>query len=371
MTGIMENGLQRSVKTAIASRFVVRFATFLTYCSLLAIFLGSSGVFCADLETIKENEVLADNSEVSSSSTDDEDSSDDLDDLPIVEFNYQKLDLSGKNWFLQEQLKQVRVELKSKVAEILKLTESNTELSDDIRDRDEFNADLNKENENLSNELRAQRGEAQAALKSKCKELSEEVTRLTKIIAVLTKTNKAFDDWTDKLQAELADSKGRVDELTLANDDLKANLEKQTEKSNSSSWLTLPVVRSSLVNALTKIDGFSSFEPAEVKSNDAEGLQELVGNVSSQVSNLHEAAVAKASMKSTKSSSPKLILFLVLMLIVASATIIFFVLGNHDLSHMLPWNHGALHDDPASMPTGLEEVVVEAPDSDAQTSCCC
>eukprot|EP01083_Nonionella_stella_P294282 1000527_1 len=286
MTGIMENGLQRSVKTAIASRFVVRFATFLTYCSLLAIFLGSSGVFCADLETIKENEVLADNSEVSSSSTDDEYSSDDLDDIPIAEFNYQKLDLSSKNWFLQEQLKQVRVELESKVAENSDLLVRNDRLSKLLRDKDEvlvklnkINADLYKENENLSNELHAQLDQAQDAPNSKFKELSEEVTRLTKIIAVLTKTNKAFDDWTDKLQAELADSKGRVDELTLANDDLKANLEKQTEKSNSSSWLTLPVVRSSLVNALTKIDGFSSFEPAEVKSNDAEGLQELVCRV--------------------------------------------------------------------------------------------
>eukprot|EP01083_Nonionella_stella_P308444 1088118_1 len=119
MTGIMENGLQRSVKTAIASPFVVRFATFLTYCSLLAIFLGSSGVFCADLETIKENEVLADNSEVSSSSTDHEYSSDDLDDIPIAEFNYQKLDLSSKNWFLQEQLKQVRVEWSPKLPRTL------------------------------------------------------------------------------------------------------------------------------------------------------------------------------------------------------------------------------------------------------------
>eukprot|EP01083_Nonionella_stella_P087352 242991_1 len=48
MTGIMENGqngLQTSVKTA--SRFVVRFATLLTYCSLFAIFFGSSGVLCA------------------------------------------------------------------------------------------------------------------------------------------------------------------------------------------------------------------------------------------------------------------------------------------------------------------------------------
>eukprot|EP01083_Nonionella_stella_P126323 382295_1 len=125
-----------------------------------------------------------------------------------------------------------------------------------------------------------------------------------------------------QVKAGLADSKERVDELTLANNALKADLEKQKNLSNSSSsWLTLPLIQSSLVNALKTIDCFRSFQPTEVKSNGAEGLKELVNNVSDQVSRLHDAAVADASKKSTKSSSPKLILFLVLMLIVASATI--------------------------------------------------
>eukprot|EP01083_Nonionella_stella_P270291 915116_1 len=197
MTGIMEIGLQTSVKTA--SRFVVRFATLLTYCSLFAIFFGSSGVLCANKKNNPAKKFSIDGflSTLNPKQTKNSDLKKRIGELTKLNKKLsddiaQKDDshsdvIAGKNDTIKT-LKDHHAKLynwnRAKEIKIEELSKKLTAKDEALAELRETNKDLNEEKENLtttSNDLRAQLDNAEAVMESKVKELSKQLTRKGKI----------------------------------------------------------------------------------------------------------------------------------------------------------------------------------------------